>query len=445
MSRGKFNQATSHKPPAYAEASTFAAASADRSAGRQILRTIKIAIVHDPAQTSSLPRSTSSRRDVGNAGQVTLKVALVHDYLKEVGGAERVLMVLKEMFPNATVYTAYKFPPYWGQFRDELLKWDIRESWGRWLPFLPKFISYYTILSPLFFSRMDLSEYDLVIVSATGGYFPNGVKIGEKTGLLTYCHTPPRFLYGYPTATVERNKWYWKPISAVANLILRQVDFRFAQRPHLFIANSKNVARRIWKFYRRESVVVYPPIQIPNQLIKKNPKLDYYLMVSRIVGGKNIEMVAEAAEKGGFKLMIAGRPIGRSGREILNKISNSKSKMVKYLGEVSDEERGRLFAGARAFLAMESDADFGITAVEPQIYGTPVIAYRGGGYLETVVEGKTGIFVDRLDVDGVIEAVEKFEKTEFNSMVIRNNAEKFSKETFKEQMIELIAKYAGIT
>ena len=371
-----------------------------------------------------------------------LRVALVHDYLKEIGGAERVLMALKEMFPDAPVYTAYKFPKYWGQFRETIMKWDIRESWGKWLPFLPRFISYYTILSPLFFSRMDLSDYDLVIVSATGGYFPNGVRIGEKTRLITYCHTPPRFLYGYPTATAERYKWYWKPISNIANLILRQVDFRLARRPHAFIANSKNVARRIGKFYRREAVVVYPPVETGAKIpgVGFGKRGDYYLMISRIVGGKNIELSAEAAGRGGFKLKIAGRPIGRSGKEILEKIKGAEN--VEYLGEVDDKEKARLLGGARAFLALESEADFGITAVEPQVYGTPVIAYRGGGYLETVIEGKTGVFVDRLDVDGVAEAVRKLENFKFDERTIKRNAERFAGEKFVESISDLTSRFA---
>ena len=195
-----------------------------------------------------------------------MKVAIVHDYLKEIGGAEKVLMALCEMFPDAPVYTAYNFPEYRekGKIEGPEAKRRIRESWGKYLPFLPKFISYYTILSPLFFKSFDLSEYDLVIVSQTGGYFPNGVKIGPNTKLVTYCHTPPRFLYGYETATKERDKWYWRPISAIANHILLMVDFTFAQKPHLFIANSKNVAARIDKFYRRDSVVVYPPVSPPS-------------------------------------------------------------------------------------------------------------------------------------------------------------------------------------
>src|SRR3989344_1388945 len=332
-----------------------------------------------------------------------MKVALVHDYLKEIGGAERVLVALHEMFPEAPVYTAYKFPKYWGHFRELWGLWDIRESWGRYLPFKTKLLSYYTIISPLFFAKMDLSGYDLVIISATGGYFPSGVKTGPKTKVVTYCHTPPRFLYGYETATQARYKWYWKVQSAIANHILRMIDFRWAQRPSVFIANSKNVANRIRKFYRREAVVVYPPISV-QKLASSVQNKNYYLIISRIVGTKNIELAVETANKYKFNLKVAGRPIGKPGEEIVAKI---KGPTVEYLGEVNDEEKMKLLAGAKAFLALEKEPDFWMTTVEPMAYGTPVVAFRAGGYLETVVEGETGVFFDELTTEGLWRAVQK--------------------------------------
>ncbi|MEK7504234.1 MAG: glycosyltransferase [Patescibacteria group bacterium] len=361
-----------------------------------------------------------------------MKIALVHDYLKEIGGAERVLMAFQEMFPEAPIYTAYKFPKYWGEFKIN----NVIESWGRFLPFLPKFISYYTILSPFFFKSFDLSEYDLVIVSQTGGYFPNGVKIGPKTKLITYCHTPPRFLYGYETATKERNKWYWRPISAIANHILLMIDFQFAQRPHLFIANSKNVAARIKKFYRRDSVVVYPPIEMANvQYPMLNKGKDYYLIVSRIVGTKNIDLAVETANKYGFKLKVAGRPIGKTGSEIAARI---KGPTVEYLGEVSDQTRAKLFSEARGFLALESDADFGMSTLEPMAYGTPAIAFRNGGYLEAVVENKSGVFFDELTPEAIQNAVKEFEKIKWDRKFMVKHAQKFSKENFVKKMKDIV-------
>ncbi len=367
-----------------------------------------------------------------------MKVALVHDYLKDPGGAEAVLMTLKQMWPEAPVYTAYAFPRYWGRYGKILEKWNIRQSWGRFLPFLPKLLSYYTILSPLFFLKMDLSEFDLVIISQTGGYFPNGVKAGPKTKVVTYCHTPPRFLYGYETATKERYRWYWRPVSEVANHILRMVDFKFAQKPDLYIANSKNVANRIWKFYRRKAMVVYPPIEIStkSEVLSTKEKKDYFLIISRIIGSKNIELAVAAANKYGFKLKIAGKPVGKSGEEIAVKITGST---VEYLGEVDEITKVRLLSEARAFLALEKDPDFGMTAVEPQVYGTPVIAYKNGGYLEAVEADKTGVFFDQLTPEGLWAGIQKFNKIKWDRKVIIGNARKFSKENFIKGIMKAVS------
>ncbi len=368
-----------------------------------------------------------------------MKIALVHDYLKEPGGAEAVLAAFKEIWPEAPVYTAFKFPKFWGRMAGVMSKWEIHESWGKYLPFLPNWISYYTAISPKFFSSMDLSDFDVVIVSQTGGYFPNAVKIGPQTKLITYCHTPPRFLYGYPTATSARYKWYWRPVSAAVNHFLRMTDFELAQRPLAFIANSKNVANRIRKFYRREAEVVYPPIEGVRDF-KKAEKGDYFLIISRIVGSKNIELAVAAANKYKFKLKIAGRPIGASGKEIVSKINGQ---MVEYLGEVSEQRKAELLAQAKGFLALEAEADFGMTTVEPQMYGMPVVAFRKGGYLETVEGNKTGVFVNELTLEGVNAAIIKFNKLKWNTEYIKKQAKRFSKEEFKKRMVELVSKYAG--
>lgn len=358
-----------------------------------------------------------------------MKIALVHDYFKEIGGAERVLMAFAEMFPDAPVYTAYKFPEYWGEFKIN----NIIESWGKYLPFLPKFISYYTILSPLFFKSFDLSDYDLVIVSQTGGYFPNGVKIGPKTKLVTYCHTPPRFLYGYKTATKERNKWYWRPISAIANHILLMVDFVFAQKPHLFIANSQNVADRIKKFYRRDSVVIYPPVETSAQFSEKSAQKDYYLVITRIVGSKGLELLYGLDKK--IKIKVAGRAIGKGGEEIVQKL---KENDIEYLGEVSEEKKWQLMAEAKAFLCLSHDEDFGISVVEAQMCGTPVIAYNGGGYPETVIHKKTGILFEEYSTEGVIGGIREIGEIRWNREVIKKHAQKFSRENFVRQCLSYL-------
>ncbi len=353
-----------------------------------------------------------------------MKVAIVHDYLKEIGGAERVLMALKEIYPDAPVYTAYKFPEYWTDFKIN----NVVESWGKYLPFLPKFLSYYTILSPLFFRSFDLSNYDLVIVSQTGGYFPNGVKIGPQTKLITYCHTPPRFLYGYETATKERNKWYWRPISAIANHILLLIDFTFAQKPHLFIANSKNVAERIKKFYRRKSVVIYPPVSPPSVPPLNLSGGKYYLVVSRIVGSKGLELLYGLGKK--YKIIIAGRTIGEGGEKIVQELKNNN---IEYLGEVSEEDKWKLMSNAKGFLCLSRDEDFGISAVESQMCGVPVIAFNSGGYKETVINKKTGILFEEYTSIGLIGGIREMGEIRWNKKEIIKHAQKFSKENFVKQ------------
>ena len=178
-------------------------------------------------------------------------------------------------------------------------------------------------------------------------------------------------------------------------------DFSQAQKVGVFVANSKNVAVRIEKFYRRKSVVIYSPVEISNIRYPISNK-NYYLIVSRLVGGKGIEMAVEAAARAGFKLIIAGERAGMS--NIQYPISNN----VKFVGRVSDEEETRLMAGARGFLALARDEDFGITPVEAQMCGTPVIAFNGGGYRETVIDGKTGVVFDDYSVEGLIGAVREF-------------------------------------
>ena len=162
---------------------------------------------------------------------------------------------------------------------------------------------------------------------------------------------------------------------------------------------------------------------------------NYFVIVSRIIGSKNIELAVEAAEKYKFRLKIAGRPIGKSGEEIVVKI---RGKYTEYLGEVSEEEKVSLLAQAKAFLALEKDADFGMTAVEPQVYGTPVVAYRNGGYLEAVVENKTGVFFDELTPEGLWKAIRQFNNMKWDKKLIKKNASKFSKERFKKEIKQIV-------
>ncbi len=366
-----------------------------------------------------------------------MKVALVHDYIKEYGGAERVLEVLSEIFPKAPIYTAFykKKSPAFEHFKDK----QIIASWVQYIPFFGnKLYSPLRFLIPLIWGRFNLSEYDLVISSASWYVTKGFKKENDKFTEICYCHTPPRWLYGYTTSVNFQKYWPVRVYALIVGHFLRLYDFRQAQKVNYFIANSKEVQARIKKFYRRDSTVIYPPVSLPKaQNVKKG---DYYFIVSRIVGAKGLDLAVEAAIKAGFKLKIAGSPAGYYFEH--DKLVKKAAGKVEFLGQVTDEELTKLYKGAKGFLALSKDEDFGITPVEAQLCGTPVIAYNGGGYKETVIDAKTGILFDNYSVDGLIEAVKKFENSKFNSRDCIENAEKFSKERFKKEIKEFIEKHA---
>ncbi|HOZ81197.1 MAG TPA: glycosyltransferase, partial [Candidatus Woesebacteria bacterium] len=192
------------------------------------------------------------------------RIALVHDYLKEYGGAESVLETLSDLFPQAEIYTSVYHPASFGPHRSRLeKKWShrIHQSFFKYLPFAHKLISPLRFLSPLAFRSFDFSSYDLIIVSATGAFFPNAVN-KRQAKLITYCHTPPRYLYGLVTAR-SLDTWFFKLVNIPLQFILhfyRLFDFKFAQNVDQFIANSQTTAGRIQKFYRRDSIIINPPI-----------------------------------------------------------------------------------------------------------------------------------------------------------------------------------------
>ncbi|OGH44536.1 MAG: hypothetical protein A3I49_01550 [Candidatus Levybacteria bacterium RIFCSPLOWO2_02_FULL_37_11] len=374
-----------------------------------------------------------------------MKVAIVHDYIKEFGGAERVLEALCEIYPDAPIYTVFvdKSSSAYAHFKDK----KIIESWAAVIPFFPKLASPLRFLIPWIWGTLDLSKYDLVISSASW-YVTKG--FGSRQNLvqglpieICYCHTPPRWLYGYTTSVNFQKYAIVRFYAAVVGHFLRLHDFKKAQKVDYFIANSKEVQNRIKKFYRRESTVIYPPVSLPIARSKKQEarSKNYYFIVSRIVGAKGLDLAVEAAIKLNIKLKIAGAPAGYY-FEYKKLLEQSKGK-VEFLGQVTDQELAKLYAGAKGFLALARDEDFGITPVESMLSGTPVIAFNGGGYKETVLQGRTGVLFDDYSVQGLISAIKKFEETKFDKDEIIKHAQKFGKERFKKEIKEFVEKYAG--
>ena len=343
-----------------------------------------------------------------------MKVALVHDYLSEFGGAERVLLALSEIWPEAPIYTAFVRP---GSAAAERFKGKkIITSWAQYLPGFSRYLySPLRFLAPQIWGSFNrkLKDYD-VVISSSSWYITKGFGVNCE---ICYCHTPPRWLYGYRTSMEWQKYWPIRIYGQVIGHFLRQYDYWQAQKVTHFVANSEEVKRRIQKFYRRGATVIYPPVDLP-----KAPKVrrgDYYLIVSRPVGGKGIELGLTAAKKYGFKLKVVGG------------------------GLTSDEELAKLYAGAKAFLALSKDEDFGITPVESQACGTPVVAFRGGGYAETVVDGKTGTFFDDYSVDGLAAVMERLKKLKIKPADCIAQAKKFSKTRFKREIKQFVEEKVG--
>jgi len=344
----------------------------------------------------------------GNVAGRRMKVAIVHDSIGEFGGAERVLLALSEIWTEAPIYTSFTRR---GPFLEKLKGKDIRVSWAHYVPFFAtKLHSPLRFLAPLIWGSFDFSKYD-VVISSSSWYINKGYGQGGPTSLklrgaigrpieFCYCHTPPRWLYGFDSPADKKNPIVKAYIVILAHF-MRIYDFEKAQKVNYFIANSEN-------------------------------KRNYYLIVSRITGGKGIEMAVEAANKLGFALKIAGSPSGYS--QTYEWVKKNAGPTVELLGYVPDEELGTLYAGAKAFLAVQKDEDFGMTLPEALSWGTPVIAYNGGGYPESVTHGKTGILFDEYSVHGLIGGIKELGKIRVNPENCIKQAQKFSSARFKKEI-----------
>lgn len=377
-----------------------------------------------------------------------MRVALIHDYLREYGGAERVLEVIHGIFPEAPVYTAYFNPEAMGAHGSRFKSWDIRTSWMQKVPFANKLLSPFRIFAPMMFESFDLSDYDLVISSSSAVYFAKSVITKPETLHISYIHTPPRFLYGYTTSFNYKKHWWTRIGGEIINHFLRIYDFEVSQRPDILVANSKNIQQRIKKFYRRDSVFIYPPVEVKVKSEKgKGKSGEYFLALNRLIRGKGTEVIVAACTKLGLPLKVAG-----TGPE-LEALKKFAGPTVEFIGWVSDEQRVKLLSEAKALIVASEDEDFGITPVEAQAAGTPVIAAKAGGFLETVIEGKTGEFyqpgylgdyktyVDPVSVENLIRVLEKFDPKKYQTEDLIRNADRFSTERFKKELLGLIDKY----
>ncbi len=374
---------------------------------------------------------------------------MVHDYIKEFGGAESVLETLSEIFPEAPIYTTLYKPEFLGPHRNRLeKKWQnrIHQSFFQYIPFAHKLISPLRLLSPLAFRLMNFKNFDLILTSATGAYFPNSIN-KKNAKLICYCHTPPRYLYSLPTArNFTKNKIIYTLIQFL-NIFLRKVDFKSAQNVDQFIANSQTTADRIQKFYRRDAIIINPPIEINQNNLRSNTydRQNYFLTGGRLARAKRYDIAIQACNKLGLKLKIFGRDFADYESELkkiagLSAIASAKAEpTIEFLGEVSQDQKDELYSNAKAFIFCSDNEDFGMVPVESMSHGCPVIAYRSGGTAETVIDGKTGIFFDELTQESCAAAIQKFQKSNIKSEDCVSHAADFSTTKFISKIKKLIS------
>ncbi len=370
-----------------------------------------------------------------------MKIALVHDQLREFGGAERVLVALKKIFPEADVYTSTYDNNSLGAHKDIIKNWHVRTSWFGKIPVVNRFYSPLRFLTPLIWESFDFSKYDLVI-SSSGSWMCKGIKTQKPTVHIAYIHHPPRYLYGYETAIEWQKYWPIKVYGTILNHFLRIWDFNSSKRADYYIVNSEETKKRIEKFYRRDAAVIYPPVDIPNSF--ENWKLktkNYYITVSRLARAKHVDILVKASNEYKFHLKIVG-----SGRDekYLRSIAGPA---VEFLGNVNDKQLINVYQNARAFLFSSVDEEFGIAPVEAMGHGLPVIAYKSGGLPETVCDGVNGYLFDQLSPESLIEKVKNLESLPTDKYLAmkkaaRKTAEQFTYDKFKKRILEFIDSYA---
>ncbi len=352
------------------------------------------------------------------------RVALVASWLNQHGGAERCLEAAHQVFPAAPVFTSTYWP---AAMPPEYRTWDIRVSFLNHLP-----IANQRLLLPLYplaFESLDLSGYDRVL-SLTSA-FAHGIRLPPGAKHFCYLFTPARFLWNYRDY-VERERIGRLPRLVLPLFIsaLREWDRRAAQRVTQFVAISEIVQQRIANNYRRDSTIIYPPVQVDRFTVSTFHD-DYFFVLSRLVPYKRIDLAVQAFNDLGLPLVIAG-----DGRDRPRLQAMAKSN-VRFLGRVSDAESCELLARCRAFI-FPGEEDFGITPLEANACGKPVIAYAGGGALETIVEEVTGEFFREPSVPALASVVSAFDDRKFNPTVIRQHAEKFSTQVFKDKIRQLV-------
>lgn len=352
-----------------------------------------------------------------------MKIALIHDYLNQYGGAERVLECFMDLFPDAPIYTLLsnleRMPR---RFREA----EIHNSFIHSIPFSKR---HYKKLMPFFptaIEQFDFRDYDVVLSSSSA--FAKGIMTNSNQIHICYCHTPMRYVWDlyHQIINDDFGKSLYRFVLPSMLHKIRMWDQVSSHRVDAFIANSHNVSNRIRKYYGRPSTVIHPPVNF-NRYFPSDEIEDYFLVVSRLIPYKRIDLVIEAFNELGWPLIIIGDGYDR---DRLQKLAGST---IKFLGHQPDEVIDEYYAKCRAFI-MAGEEDFGISPLEAQASGRPVIAYGKGGALETVKPNVTGLFFQQQNKKSLIQTLLSFQPDEFDPYIIRDHAKSFNAERFKLQI-----------
>ncbi|MHB8170326.1 MAG: glycosyltransferase [Thermincolia bacterium] len=351
-----------------------------------------------------------------------MKTAIVVDWLTQMGGAERVVLALKELFPEAPIYTTVYNPDTVDKVFHAM---DIRPSFIQKLPGARHNYQRYLPLMPTAVEQFDLTEFELVISNTTA--VAKGVITRADTVHICYCHTPMRYAWDFYHEYLngpDVGRLKRKVIPWLMNY-LRMWDRLAADRVDYFVANSHNVARRINKHYRREAAVIHCGVEA-SFFTPVDEHEDFFLVVSRLVPYKRVDLAIQACNELGLPLRVIG--IGPE----TERLKAMAGPTVQMMGRLSEEDIKWHYARCRAFL-FPGEEDYGITPLEAQASGRPVIAFGKGGALETVVAGETGLFFGEQTIESLMEAILRFNRMSFDRRVIRQNAESFDTARFKER------------
>ncbi|PIU79561.1 MAG: glycosyltransferase family 4 protein [Candidatus Moranbacteria bacterium CG_4_10_14_3_um_filter_44_15] len=356
-----------------------------------------------------------------------MKIALVHDYLVQYGGAERVLECFTEIWPYAPIYTLiYDEEKTHGIFKGKRICTSFLQNF----PYSHKNHRIFPPLMPPAIEQFDFSKYDIVLSDSSS--YAKGVITPPNVLHLCYCHTPMRYAWDDCQKYIEEfgfPKFVKKLVPFFMNYI-RVWDRISAERPDEYVANSNFVAGRIKKYYKKNSIVINPPVDV-NKFRIGEKTADYFLMVGRLMTYKRFDIVIEAFNELSWPLKIIGR-----GPD-MKRLSKMAKPNIIFTGRLSEEELARTYSEAKAFVFPQEE-DFGIVAIEAMVAGKPIISFRGGDIVEHVREGIEGIFFDEQTSDSLVDALKKFDSQKFDPQKIRERALPFDREIFKGRIKDYV-------